>query len=202
MRKNNNCDLREELILAALPHVPFDGWVWSVLEIAACECGHSPSMARAIFSGGMTDALGAFAGLIDRRALERLQSIDPGSMRVRDRIQAAVMARFEVMQEWREAERLALRFWASPLRSGKAIRIVWRTADRIWDWAGDTATDYNRYTKRGLLSGMLGASTLAWLDDDTPDMGITRAFVARRIENVMQMGRVLGKIKKTERARV
>lgn len=201
MKKNQSKDQREELISVALPHVPFDGWGWNVLETAARECGYPPSMARAIFPGGVADALDAFADLIDRRMLEKLESLDPAVLRVRDRIQAAVMARFEVLQEWREAERRAVTYWASPLRTLKGSKIVWRTADRIWDWAGDTATDYNRYTKRGLLSGVLGASMLAWLDDDTPDMGITRDFVARRIENVMQMGRVLGKIKKTERAR-
>lgn len=200
MKKKQNANLREELILAALPHVPFDGWGWKVLETAARECGHPASMTRAVFPGGVADALDVFADLIDRRMLDKLQSVDPAMLRVRDRVQMAIMARFEVLQGWREAERLAVTYWASPLRTLKASKIVWRTADRVWDWAGDTATDYNRHTKRGLLSGVLVASMLAWLDDDTPDMGITRTFIARRIENVMQMGRVLGKIKKTERA--
>ena len=77
-----------------------------------------------------------------------------------------------------------------PRRAGPGARLVWRTADAIWHAAGDTATDYNRHTKRGLLTGVLASATLVWLRDADS----VPAFVARRIENVMQMGRLLGKI--------
>ncbi|HEY8191088.1 MAG TPA: COQ9 family protein, partial [Alphaproteobacteria bacterium] len=175
MKKNAATKMRDALIEAALPHVPFDGWAWKVLETAADDYGTQPAMARAVFPGGISDVLDGFADLADRRMLARLEKIAAHDLKTRERIRVAVMARFGVLQECREAERLALAYWAVPLRGMKAARIVWRTADRIWDWAGDTATDYNRYTKRGLLSGVLGASTLAWLDDDSPDMGITDA---------------------------
>ena len=32
---------------------------------------------------------------------------------------------------------------------------MWETADLIWRLCGDTATDYNFYTKRAILSGRL-----------------------------------------------
>ena len=49
------------------------------------------------------------------------------------------------------------------LRPGEAalgLRLGWGTADALWRWAGDTATDANHYSKRALLWGVL-ASTLA-----------------------------------------
>jgi len=88
-----------------------------------------------------------------------------------------------------------LSYWTMPPRGVRAGGVVWRTADRIWDWAGDTATDYNRYTKRALLCGVIGSTTLAWLGDGSGDMTATRAFLSRRIENVMQIGKFVGKIK-------
>lgn len=196
IRKSYN-DRRNELIRAALPHVPFDGWTWETLEKAAIEAGHSADMAAALFPDGIRDALDAFADLADREMLAALKPLRPEDMRVRDRVQRAVMARFEFLQQYREAERLALGYWSLPHHAPHAARIVWRTADRIWDWAGDTATDYNRYTKRGLLSGVIGATALAWLNDDSPDMASTGDFLSRRIENVMQLGRFIGKIRKT-----
>lgn len=198
-RKSHN-DLRDELIRAALPHIPFDGWAVSTLEKAAADLGHSPAMASALFPGGVKDALNAFADFVDREMLKKLKPLKTADMRIRDRIKTAVMARFEILQQHREAERLALGYWALPHHAPRAAKIVWRTADRIWDWAGDTATDYNRYTKRGLLSGVLTASTLAWLNDDSANLNITEAFVGRRIENVMQLGGILGKIRNTKKA--
>jgi len=197
MGKRSHRELRTDLVLAALPHVPFDGWTWETLEKAAIEAGHSADMAAALFPGGVRDALDTFADLADREMLAALKPLQPADMRVRDRVQHAVMARFEFLQRYREAERLALGYWSLPHHAPSAARIVWRTADRIWDWAGDTAKDYNRYTKRGLLSGVLGATALAWLNDNSPDMASTRAFLSRRIENVMQLGRFIGKIRKT-----
>ena len=200
MSKKSHNDLRDELIRAALPHVCFDGWTIETLEKAATDSGHSPDMVTALFPGGVGNALEGFADLADREMLEKLERLSIADMRVRDRIHKAIMTRFEILQKFREAEQRALSYWALPHHAPRAAKIVWRTADRIWGWAGDTATDYNRYTKRGLLTGVLSASTLAWLNDDSADLQITDEFVGRRIENVMQLGRVLGKIKKTQRA--
>lgn len=195
MNRKSHTDLRDGLIRAALPHVPFDGWTWDTLEKAAIDSGHGKDMAAALFPGGLQDALDAFADLADREMLENLEPVSVADMRIRDRIHAAVMARFEFLQRHREAERLALGYWALPHHAPHAAKILWRTADRIWNWSGDTATDYNRYTKRGLLSGVLTATAMAWLNDSGADMHITRTFLSRRIENVMQLGRILGTIK-------
>ncbi len=124
--------------------------------------------------------------------LDNLAKIDAGDLKVRERIRTAVMARLEALQPYREAERLAVAYWSRPFRVTRGGRLLWRTADRIWSWAGDTATDYNRYTKRGLLSGVLASTTLAWLNDEDS----APAFLDRRIENVMQWGRLLGRIRK------
>lgn len=195
MSRKSHTDLRDGLIRAALPHVPFDGWTWDTLEKAAIDSGCGKDMAAALFPGGVRDALDAFADLADREMLAQMEPARLADMRVRDRIQISIMTRFEFLQCHREAERLALGYWALPHHAPHAAKIVWRTADRIWERAGDTATDYNRYTKRGLLSGILTATAMAWLNDDSADMHITENFLSRRIENIMQLGRILGKIK-------
>ena len=63
-----------------------------------------------------------------------------------------------------------------------AGRLTWETADAIWRWAGDTATDENHYSKRVILSGIL-VSTLA------VDMASGRtsalSHLDARIDNVM-----------------
>jgi ubiquinone biosynthesis protein COQ9 len=51
-------------------------------------------------------------------------------------------------------------FLALPGNLPLALRLLWAGADRLWRWAGDTATDENHYSKRVLLAEIL-ASTLA-----------------------------------------
>lgn len=186
---------RDLILENILPEIPFSGWTWPVAVTAAEKAGLDPAMADAVFPGGLADVVGHFSDWADRAMMAGLADVDPASLRVRDRVAMAVEKRLEALAPHREAVRAALSFWALPTRGISAGGVVWRTADRIWDWAGDTATDYNRYTKRALLCGVIASTTLAWLGDDGGDMAATRAFLGRRIENVMQIGKFVGKIK-------
>ena len=196
MDKRDVQRIQDEIVAAVLPQVVFDGWSWDAVVRAASEAGHSEHIARAVFPGRIVDVLDGFSDLADRTMMEALGAVDPEDMRVRDRVRSGVLARFEYLQPHKEAVRHSLAFWAVPTRKPRAAKIVWRTADRIWAWAGDQSTDYNRYTKRGLLSGVLVSTTLAWLGDESGSMDRTAAFLDRRIENVMQLGKVVGTIRK------
>ena len=56
----------------------------------------------------------------------------------------------------------------------------------MWRLAGDTATDYNHYTKRLTLSAVYTSTLLAWLDDDSEGFADTAAFLDRRLDDVMR----------------
>lgn len=188
--------LRDTILLQALPNIAFDGWTWGATAAAAQAAGYDKAMARAVFPGGVQDVIGHFSDWTDRQMLAGLKGTDSESLRIRDRIKAGVLGRLEAMALWREASRRAMTYWAVPPRHFQAGRVLWRSADRIWIWAGDTATDYNHYTKRILLSGVISATTLAWLNDDTGDPEVIEPFLDRRIENVLQLWGIIGHWKK------
>ena len=56
----------------------------------------------------------------------------------------------------------------------------------LWRVAGDMATDFNHYSKRAILLGVYGATSLVFLDDDSADYAQTRLFLDRRIDEVMR----------------
>jgi ubiquinone biosynthesis protein COQ9 len=168
MKKSRRTD--ENDILKALRDAPFDGW---------------PDV-RTIL---------AFSSWANEQTLARLKRKDLASMRVRDRIALGVRTRLEILEPHREALMAALRYLAPPPRNIHLPKMVWATADAIWRAAGDTATDYNHYTKRILLSGVITATTLYWLNDDSDDHAATWAFLDKRIDNVLTIGKALGKLK-------
>lgn len=198
MNISKTTEIRDEILLAALPNVAFDGWNWEMVCAAAGEAGHSENTVRAVFSGKMVDVLDHFADWADREMMVALIGVDPNELRVRERVRTALLARFEVLNSYKDAVNQSLHFWLWPTRKPRAVKITWRLADRIWDWAGDDAQDYNRYTKRGLLSGVIASTTVAWLNDSSEDMENTKAFLDRRIENVMQLGKVINTLKTTK----
>lgn len=191
--------IRDSIVAAALPSLPFEGWGREMLERAAIAAGHEAQMVRAVFPGGAAQAVAHFSDMADRKALEKLAGVDISLLRVRDRIRLGVLTRLELLRPRRDAVRQSLSWWLATLRCAGGLGALWRTADRIWLWAGDESRDYNRYTKRILLSGVIASTTLVWLEDSSADMAKTKAFLDRRIENVMQSGKMIGRVRKALR---
>lgn len=111
-------------------------------------------------------------------------------MRYRDKVARAIMIRLEIAQEEKEAVRRGVTFFALPIHAADGAKAIWHTADTIWTGLGDSSDDFNWYSKRVTLSGVYSASALFWLGDDSFDMEPTKAFVDRRIDNVMQFEKV------------
>ncbi|MFN5759251.1 MAG: COQ9 family protein, partial [Sphingomonadaceae bacterium] len=82
--------------------------------------------------------------------------------------------------------RRAQTWLANPLHAKQAAQLGWRAADAMWRAAGDQSVDYNHYTKRAILGSVYTATLLVFVNDDSEDWAETRAFLARRIENIMQ----------------
>lgn len=194
----NTTEIRDKIVTALIPAVAFDGWTLAAAERAALESGYDKDMIRAVFCNGLNDIVSHFADMADRAMLDILD--DPAHLKIRERVTLAAQKRLEWLSKHKEAERQAVAYWMRPLRKYQGAKIVWRTADVIWNWAGDRANDYNRYTKRALLSGVLASTTLYWLQDEGRNLSATFAFLDRRIENVMQWGKMIGEIRNFKQA--
>ncbi|SMH52319.1 COQ9 family protein [Azospirillum agricola] len=189
--------LRDEIILATLPNVVFDGWSLQALRDGTDMAGHEPSALLRAFPGGVADAIGHFADWTDRETLNRLDTQPLETMKVREKIALAIRTHFEVLAPHREAKRRQLSYLALPQNVGLGLKLLYRTVDSMWFAAGDTSTDYNHYTKRALLAAVVSSSTFYWLDDQSEDHAETWAFVDRRLADVMTVGKAtasLGKV--------
>ena len=182
-----NLDELRAAIAPVLPgHAAFDGWSYAALAMAAGELGVPPERARLAFPGGQAQMIDAWFDAIDKAMLDAFPPERIAAMKIRERIRELVLFRFEAMRPQREALRRALAILAQPQNVAHGARLAWRAADRIWRVAGDTATDFNHYSKRAILVGVYGSTTLVFLDDGNPDLADTRAFLNRRIDDVMR----------------
>ena len=141
------------------------------------------------------------AGMIDLY----IQEVDRGArgpftpelmsgLKIREKIRAMIWRRLEIMAPAREAVRRALAILAMPQNIPLALRISWRTADRMWRIAGDTSTDFNHYTKRMTLGAVYASTLLVWLDDQSEGWAETAAFLDRRIDDVMKLREAEGRM--------
>ncbi|MBI3112905.1 MAG: COQ9 family protein [Rhodospirillales bacterium] len=178
---------RDRILLATLPHVAFDGWTRKALTVGVADAGLSPDMALRAFPDGIPELVDHFADWADRRMLAELERRGAAAMRIRDRVTTGVRARLEVLAAHREAVRRLLAFLALPPNAPLAARLLWRTVDAMWYAAGDNATDFNYYTKRGLLAAVYTTTVLCWLADSSEEFADTWAFLDRRIADVMKV---------------
>ena len=184
----------EAILLASLPHIPFDGWGEAALARGAADAGYDGATARRLFPGGATVMITRHSHYADRRMLEELAGLNLDAMKVRDRITTAVRVRLQQNVMHREAIRRAMARLALPQNAALATRLLYRTVDAMWHAAGDTATDFNFYTKRALLAGVYTSTVMCWLNDDSPDLDVTWAFLDRRIAEVMRVPKAMAGI--------
>lgn len=187
-------ELRPVLACTVALHAGFDGWGEKAVESAAAELGVDPAVARLVFSGDRVAMIDAWFQTIDADMLAQLPPEKLGAMKVRERITALVEARLELARPHREALRRALAILAFPANAPRGIQLGWRAADAMWRAAGDTATDYNHYTKRAILGSVYGATLAVFLNDESEDLAETRAFLSRRIDGVMRFEKAKARI--------
>jgi ubiquinone biosynthesis protein COQ9 len=178
---------RDKILEATLAHVAFDGWTRAALAAGVKDAGFPREMAQRAFPGGTPELVEHFADWADRRMQATLATKDLASMKVRERVAAAVQARLDALSPHREAVRRLLAYLALPGHAGLATRLAWRAADAMWYAAGDTATDFNYYTKRALLVPVYTTTMLYWLADDSDGFAETWGYLDRRIADVMRL---------------
>ncbi len=179
---------RERLLTAMLPDIAFDGWTRRALRHAARRTGISEDEAIALFPRGAPDMVAAFSHWADREMLERLAKgpMEPASLS--GRVALALYLRFEVLLPWREAVRRGLSLLALPTNALLGLRLLHDTVDAVWRGVGDHPTDFGFYTKRATLGAVVAAATLYWLDDRSPELADTRAFIERRLADLHRIG--------------
>ena len=185
---------KDQLLDAILPHVAFDGWAPVAFNAAVAEVGIDPAHARTLCPRGAVDLAVAYHERGDRAMVAALKAADMSDMRFRDKVAHAVRLRIRAIDD-KEAVRRGTALFALPHMAADGAKLIWGTADAIWDALGDTSQDGNWYTKRMTLSGVYASVVLYWLGDDSLGAQATDAFIDRRIDDVMQFEKVKAQLR-------
>ncbi|SFJ84983.1 COQ9 family protein [Celeribacter neptunius] len=186
----------EKLLDAALIHVVFDGWGPETFRAAVADSEVSEALAKVAAPRGSVDLAAAYHKRGDREMVKALEEADLSDMRFRDRIAHAVWLRLQAVD--REAVRRGMSLFSLPHLAPEGTRLLWETADAIWSALGDSSEDVNWYTKRATLSGVFASTVLFWLGDDSDGFTDTKAFIDRRIDNVMQFEKAKASVRENK----
>ena len=183
-------DLTAVTILnAALMHVPFDGWSDVALTAGAADAGVEQHLVSALFPRGAIDAIALHSRLADTEMAAAFNALPEAPQKIHLAIRALVLLRLELANQNKDAVRRALTMLALPAHAKLSAELLYETVDAMWRAAGNTDTGFSFYTRRATLSAVYSATLLAWLADNSGDMGKTAAFLDRRLANVAAMPR-------------
>jgi ubiquinone biosynthesis protein COQ9 len=188
-------EIRALLAPALARHAAFDGWRPQAVAMAAAEQAVDADIAALAFADGAIDMIDAWFASIDARMIEALPADELAALSIRRKITALVEARLTLLAPDREALRRAIAILALPTNAVRAGKLGWRAADVMWRAAGDTTTDLAHYSKRTTLTALYAATLLVFVDDESEGHADSRAFLARRIEDVMRFEKLKAKVK-------
>ena len=184
-------ELRDALASLVADNAAFDGWTAAARDMAADSLGIDRDVALLALPDSVA-MIDAWFASVDSTMLAALPPEKLAAMKVREKITALVEARRDILAPHRETLRRALGILALPTNVAHGAKLGWRAADTMWRAAGDTATDYNHYTKRGMLAAVYAATMTVFLDDDSEGQANTRAFLSRRIDGIMRFEKAKG----------
>jgi ubiquinone biosynthesis protein COQ9 len=184
---------KEQLLEAALLHVPFDGWSEATFQAAIADTAIDSTVARAVCPRGSVDLAVAFHKRGDAMMIDRMKSENLSEMKFRDKIAAMVRFRLEVVTD-KEVVRRGTTLFALPQYAPDGAKLVWGTCDAIWETLGDSSEDVNWYTKRATLGAVYSSTVLYWLGDTSEGHKATWEFLDRRIDNVMQIEKLKAQV--------
>lgn len=187
-------DLAPRLLDAMMLHVPFDGWTVKAIENGARDLGIDPLLAKNAFPGGGPDAIALHSERADRAMVAALTPEALAGLKIRDKIALAVRTRLEQAEADRESVRRAVQLLALPPGAPLATRLLARTVDAIWRAIGDESQNFSFYSKRLILGGVYSATLAYWLQDDSEGREKTWDFLNRRIDDVLQLGKMRARV--------
>lgn len=183
------------ILKAMLARAAFDGWTEAVLAAAAKDAGYDKSVLKAAFPNGVADALRAWSMDADAEMRAAMAGPEFDDLKIREKVAFAIRARLDALRPHKEAARRAAATLALPIHGPLGAELAWKTADAVWRGLKDKSTDFNFYSKRGILTGVWLSTLTRWLADESADEAPTRAFLDARIDNVMQIEKFKGKVR-------
>ena len=193
---------KNQWVMAALPHIAFDGWTKEALYHAAHDMDDGLSQQSITqqmdreFPHLPKDLLSAFASIVEQDLQEHIAVLLPKNMRFHEKLTGALMASYQHFAPYRPAMQKAAGLGLNPSMTALGLTIIARQADSIWSSFQDQSLDFNYYSKRASLSMVLLSSLQIYLYDDSENLQNTRAFLMRRIDDVMRIPKIKAQCQK------
>ncbi len=156
-------------------------------------CAFSKCYWRILFEQGAREIATSMESMQDEYMIKALLAVEEKPEKIREKIAWALNSR--VIDSGGKTLKLKLSsFFLIPDNLPQGIKSASKTCDLIWRYAGDKSTDFNYYTKRGLLLSVYMKARTFYFADDSEDHFKTKEYIKEALDNVIKIGGVKRKI--------
>lgn len=181
-------EVKERLLKASFSVVPFYRWSTDSLNKIDEKAGYTNGTHKLFFPAGAQDFIDYFHERLDALVVKEMKWKKVEG--VRSSIFNALSIRFGEYQKHRAFTVISHQYLSMPQHIFFGKKLAWRTVDSIWtNIAMDKSTDFNYYTKRGLLLCVYNLASLYWISDESVDFADTKDFIVRRLDDTVTIGK-------------
>ncbi len=195
---NHNNEIYQEklkLLDIFLKNASFNGWNNQTLEKSAQQCGFNKGYLSLLFPNQIKDLTSFFYNKKNDELISLYkEKSNLITAKTTERIIYLIELKFSLYNPIREAIRSLFSYNILPQNLFSAQKALWNICDLIWFLANDKSTDFNYYTKRGLLAYVYSTTMLFWLDDTSPNFEQTKLFIRKQINKVLKVGKTKSEI--------
>lgn len=180
--KEKNRNIFFEKIAALLTE---HNWSPDILTMAEKSGGLEKNYHKLLFPGGLNEIVPEFESWLDEKMLAELEKIEKPK-KIREQIALALKIRLmDVIS--REASIKNSSFFLLPNHTLSGMESACRTCDLIWRYAGDQSSDFNYYTKRGLLLPVYLSAKTFYFADNSAYYQKTQEFIKNALDNIINI---------------
>ena len=164
-----------------------DSMHWSIEMINEAEkqCKLDTNYHKLLFPNGQTQMVQEFENWLDTEMLAALEKIEKPK-KIREQIALALETRIINLAP----KNVILKnssFFLVPANILAGNESACQTCDLIWKYAGDRSTDFNYYTKRGLLLPVYLSAKTFYVADNSKDHEKTKEFIKNALDNIINI---------------
>ena len=192
-RNNDNSnsydrEIKDKIVESCLLQAKFDGLTEESLKNACEEHNMDFANGIALFPNIEKDILNHWILILDEKTLAYGNELK-NDMRIRDKIGTLVKKRISDLNEHKIIAKKMIAKYILPNSATTFAHQLWDSADKMWIAIGDTTptNDSNHYSKRLILSTVLGMSISYWANDDD---GEINEYIDRRIDDALKLGQL------------
>lgn len=163
-----------------------------LLEEINTSCGFEKNYYQILFNGKELAVANFIENYHDEMMLDKLNKYNKIN-KIREKIAASLIVRIIDVVDKKVAIKQSA-FFLMPQNALYGMENACRTCDVIWRFAGDKSTDFNYYTKRGLLLPVYLSAKTFYFADNSPDHEDTKKFIRNALDNIINIASMKSKI--------